>query len=239
MADHSPNPVLCALDTKDQDRAQSLARALRGTIGGLKVGLEYFSATGLDGMKAISGIGMPVFLDLKLHDIPNTVAHAVEALVPLQPFMMTIHTAGGSAMMRAAADAARDAARKLSIPRPLMVGVTVLTSLDGHDLHEMGIDASPADQVRRMAALAQEAGLDGVVCSPHEIAKLRNDCGSSFTLVVPGIRPAGASLGDQKRVMTPAQALAAGATHLVIGRPITEASDPRAAAETIARELGH
>jgi len=237
MADHSPNPVLCALDTKDQDRAEALARALAGTIGGLKVGLEYFSATGLDGMKAISEIGMPVFLDLKLHDIPNTVAHAVEALIPLQPFMMTIHTAGGSAMMRAAADAARDTAQKLSIPRPLMVGVTVLTSLDDNDLHQIGVDASPAEQVRRLASLAQESGLDGVVCSPHEIAQLRSDCGSSFTLVVPGIRPAGAALGDQKRVMTPRQALDAGASHLVIGRPITQAADPRAAAEAIAREL--
>jgi orotidine-5'-phosphate decarboxylase len=237
MADHSPNPVLCALDTKDQDRAEALARALTGTIGGLKVGLEYFSATGPGGMKAISEIGMPVFLDLKLHDIPNTVAHAVEALVPLKPFMMTVHTAGGSAMMRAAADAARETAQKLSIPRPLMVGVTVLTSLDGHDLNQIGVDASPADQVRRLAGLAQASGLDGVVCSPHEIANLRSDCGSSFTLVVPGIRPAGAALGDQKRVMTPRQALDAGASHLVIGRPITEADDPRAAAEAIAREL--
>ncbi len=238
MANPGQNPVLCALDTKDTDRAVALARALGGTVGGVKLGLEYFSATGPAGVEAVSATGLPVFLDLKLHDIPNTVAKAVKALVPLRPFMMTVHTAGGRAMMKAAANAARDTAERLGIVRPLMVGVTVLTSLDQEDLGDIGIDASPVDQVTRLAGLAGEAGLDGVVCSPHEIERLRKTCGPAFTLVVPGIRPAGAALGDQKRVMTPLEALSAGASYLVIGRPITEAADPAAAAAAIAAELG-
>jgi orotidine-5'-phosphate decarboxylase len=238
MAIVSQNPVLCALDTKDTDRALALARDLEGVVGGVKLGLEYFSATGRAGVEAVAATGVPVFLDLKLHDIPNTVAHTVEALVPLKPFMMTIHTAGGGAMMKAAVDAAQNTAERLGVPRPLIVGVTVLTSLDAGDLSDIGVDATPADQVKRLAALAQRSGLDGVVCSPHEIATLRETCGAGFTLVVPGIRPQGAALGDQKRVMTPAEALTAGASWLVIGRPITASDDPRAAATAIAAELG-
>lgn len=238
MATDGHNPVLCALDTKDTAQALALTSGLGGSVGGVKLGLEYFSATGRAGVEAVAATGAPVFLDLKLHDIPNTVAHAVEALVPLKPFMMTVHAAGGRAMMKAAADAAREQAERSGIVRPLMVGVTVLTSLDQTDLNDIGVDATPADQVTRLAALAQEAGLDGVVCSPHEIARLRKACGPAFVLVVPGIRPAGAALGDQKRVMTPAEALDAGASYLVIGRPITQAPDPAAAAAAIADGLG-
>ncbi|RMF09974.1 MAG: orotidine-5'-phosphate decarboxylase [Alphaproteobacteria bacterium] len=238
MAKQGHNPVLCALDTQDPDEACALVQALGGRVGGVKLGLEFFSAAGRAGVEAVAAAGLPIFLDLKLHDIPNTVARAVAALVPLHPFMMTVHTAGGLAMMKAAVESARATADRLGISRPQMVGVTVLTSLDDKDLNDIGVNATPADQAARLAALALDAGLDGVVCSPHEVARLRKLAGPSFTLVVPGIRPAGTAPGDQKRVMTPAEALAAGASHLVIGRPITEAADPAAAAGAIAAELG-
>lgn len=228
------NPVFCALDTTDSAHAGALARSLSGTVGGLKIGLEYFYACGPEGYRAVADAGLPVFLDLKLHDIPNTVAGGIRALLPLRPAIMTIHTGGGLAMMKAAAEAAAQAGNE----RPLIVGVTVLTSLDQPDLASMGVAGSTGDQVRRLAELAEKAGLDGVVCSAHEIELLRRDRSPGFKLIVPGIRPAGAAIGDQKRVMTPADALALGADVLVIGRPITEAPDPRAAADAIRTSIG-
>lgn len=238
MAAKSSNPVFCAIDTPDSASALALARQLEGAVGGIKLGLEYFSANGPAGVAAMGAPGLPLFLDLKFHDIPNTVARAVTALAPLGPAIMTVHAGGGRAMMQAAVDAAGDTAAKHGVPRPLIVGVTVLTSLDGSDLKDMGVNAAPVDQVLRLAGLARDAGLDGIVCSPLEIAAMRARFGADFTLVVPGIRPAGAAKGDQKRVMTPAEALNAGASHLVIGRPITQSDDPRAAAEAIGAELG-
>jgi orotidine-5'-phosphate decarboxylase len=229
--------VFVALDTPDLARAAKLADALRGAVGGVKVGKELFTAHGPDGVRAVTG-GERLFLDLKFHDIPNTVAGAVRAAIHVRPFMLTVHASGGPAMMQAAADAAREAAEDTDVPRPLIIGVTVLTSMDEADLKAVGQQGPVVDQAKRLAALAQASGLDGVVCSPREVAVMRALCGPDFTLVVPGIRPAWSAAGDQKRVMTPAQALAAGADFLVIGRPITGQPDPVAAARRIAAEIG-
>ena len=226
------NKIFCALDTPDLDRALEWASALKGSVGGLKAGLEFYAAQGPVGVKRVSECGLPLFLDLKLHDIPNTVAAAVRALRPLNPALLTIHTSGGQAMMQAAAAAARD----WNHP-PLLLGVTVMTSLDQEDLKKTGVYATPGDQVEKLTGLALECGLGGVVCSPFEIASLRKEFGSGLTLVVAGIRPEGASKGDQKRVMTPKQASDLGADFLVIGRPITGAPDPAAAAREIAASL--
>ncbi|MDX5366240.1 MAG: orotidine-5'-phosphate decarboxylase [Alphaproteobacteria bacterium] len=229
----SENPIFCALDTTELGRAIELARELEGKVGGLKLGMEFFNALGPAGYHAVAEAGLPIFLDLKLHDIPNTVAGGIRAVLPLKPAIVNVHTAGGKAMMRAAAEAAREA----GATRPLVIGVTMLTSLDASDLTDTGVTGSPADHVRRLAGLAAEAGLDGVVCSAHEIEMLKRDLGADFKLIVPGIRPAGSDIGDQKRVMTPAEALALGADVLVIGRPITGAGSPRHAAEEIIRSL--
>ncbi|MDJ0946968.1 MAG: orotidine-5'-phosphate decarboxylase [Kiloniellales bacterium] len=228
--------VLVALDTPDLERAKALASALAGVVGGLKIGKEFFTAHGPQGVRALAG-GQPLFLDLKFHDIPNTVASALRAAVGLEPLIINVHASGGAAMMTAAADAVRDAAAARGIARPQLIAVTVLTSLDDADLEALGQRGPAAEQVLRLATLARDSGLDGVVCSPREIAMLREALGPEFLLVVPGIRPDWAAKGDQKRVTTPAQALAAGADYLVIGRPITGAEDPAAAARRIAEEL--
>ncbi len=224
--------IFCALDTTDLQGALDLGVSLKGMVGGLKVGLEFFSSHGPEGVRKVSECGLPVFLDLKLHDIPNTVAGAVRALAPLSPAMITIHTAGGAAMMTAAAVAVEGYSEK-----PLLLGVTIMTSLDDEDLRDIGVAAKTADQVKRLAALALKCGLGGVVCSPFEVAPLREEFGNDLTLVVPGIRPAGVAKGDQKRVMTPEQAIAQGADYLVIGRAITGAADPTKAAADIAASL--
>jgi orotidine-5'-phosphate decarboxylase len=229
--------IFVPLDTPSLDVALDWARRLKGTVGGLKLGLEFFGAQGPAGIRKVAEAGMPIFLDLKFHDIPNTVAGAVTSVTPLAPFMMTIHAGGGQAMMRAAVDAAGETAAKAGVARPKILGVTVLTSLDQGDLAAAGVSGGVEDQVVRLARLAQDSGLDGVVCSPKEIAPIRRACGPDLILLVPGIRPAGAAHGDQKRVMTPRDAVDAGATYLVIGRPITEAADPRVAAQDIARSL--
>ena len=229
--------LFAALDTADQARARHLAAALAGAVGGVKIGKEFFTAHGPEGTRAVAGAGR-LFLDLKFHDIPNTVAGAVRAAVPLCPALLTIHASGGPAMLRAAAAAAVTAAGEADVPRSRLLGITVLTSLDDDDLAAVGQRGPAAEQARRLAALAQESGLDGVVCSPREIAALRDLCGPGFLLVVPGIRPDWAAADDQKRVLTPAEAVAAGADYLVIGRPITGAADPLAAARRIGAELG-
>lgn len=226
------NPVYCALDTVDLAKAQTLAAQLRGHVGGLKVGKEFFTAHGPAGVKAAVG-DQPLFLDLKFHDIPNTVAGAIRAACALRPRYVNVHCGGGSNMMKVAAETARAAGGS----RPLVLGVTVLTSLDADDLRDIGFREDPAALVLKFARMAQASGLDGVVCSSHEIARLREACGPDFHLVVPGLRPAGSDLADQKRVMTPREALDLGANVLVIGRPITAAPDPAAAAKSIAAEL--
>lgn len=237
----SSNPanaaIYCALDTADLGQARALAGRLTGHIGGIKLGLEFFAANGPAGATEIAGLGLPVFLDLKLHDIPNTVARAARALTRLKPAMLTVHGAGGAAMLEAAAAAVKDEAAKAGIARPKIVAVTVLTSLSADDLDVLGVAAKLSDQVARLAALAQDCGLDGAVCSAAEVAALRKACGPGFILVVPGLRPEWAQADDQKRLATPQEALRAGADILVIGRPITEAEDPAAAAQRIAAEL--
>jgi orotidine-5'-phosphate decarboxylase len=227
------SPVFCALDTNDTAKAKALATQLAGSVGGLKLGLEFFLAQGHEGYKALATAGLPIFLDVKLHDIPNTVAGAIRSLLPLKPAFITIHTSGGPAMMEAAVRAAEEAGDS----RPQILGVTVLTSLDANDLAAIGQAIDMAQQTLRLARLAQDSGLDGVICSPEEVGVLREDCGPNFVLMVPGIRPAWAATNDQKRVMSPKEAMTAGATHLVIGRPITGAKDPAAAARLIMDEI--
>jgi len=231
------NPIICAVDTTDVAQAKALAGQLSGGVGALKLGLEFFTANGAAGVREIASQHVPIFLDLKFHDIPNTVAGAIKATAGIDAFMMTVHTAGGSAMLRAAAGAADELAIATGKERPQIVGVTVLTSLDQQDMQSMGVGDTLNDQVKRLAELAQVSGLDGVVCSPHEIELLRRQCGEDFTLVVPGIRPAGSATGDQKRVLTPKEALQKSADYLVIGRPITEAADPAKAAREIWESL--
>ena len=226
--------IFVALDTSDLDKALALAEGLRGLVGGVKLGQEFFTAQGPTGVDAVTALGLPVFLDLKFHDIPATVSRAVGAALALKLFMLNVHASGGEAMMWAAADAAGLAGDE----RPLVVAVTVLTSLWSGDLVATGIDDNIEDQVLRLAALAENCDLDGVVCSPREVAALRRERGPDFKLVVPGIRPTWAATDDQKRVETPADTVAAGADYLVIGRPITESQDPADAARRIADEIG-
>jgi orotidine-5'-phosphate decarboxylase len=218
------SPLYVAIDTPDLERAKELAQRVRHHVGGIKLGLEFFSANGRAGVREMNGIGLPVFLDLKLHDIPNTVGKAVQALRPLKPAILTVHAAGGRAMMEDA-KAAAPAGTKV-------VGVTVLTSLDGSDLTSIGVDGDPHAQVERLTMLAKEAGLDGVVCSGNEVAAAKKLWPKGF-FVVPGVRPANGDASDQKRVVTPRQALDNGASILVVGRPITLAKDPDAAARAI------
>ena len=226
------NPVYVALDTPDLERALSLSRSVKDYVGGLKIGLEFYTACGPDGVRRIVDFGLPVFADLKFHDIPNTVAAASRELARLGAKLFNVHASGGEVMMREAALSAR-----AIDPSVRVLGVTVLTSIDDTVLLSVGQYNPAVDQVVRLAKLAKHSGLDGVVCSAHEIVPLRGACGQDFLLAVPGIRPAGDELADQRRVMTPRQAHAAGADILVIGRPITAAPDPGAAARAIAAEM--
>ncbi|MBI36396.1 MAG: orotidine-5'-phosphate decarboxylase [Alphaproteobacteria bacterium] len=227
------NPIFVALDTSDLDQALAWAIAVRSLVGGVKVGLEFFSSNGAEGLKRIIDLGVPVFLDLKFHDIPNTVHRAVGEVVDLGVSIINVHASGGKAMMEAAVKSSKD---KRHDP-PLMAAVTVLTSLDENDLVMVGQATPVVGQVERLALLAKTCGLDGVVCSPNEISHLRKVCGDDFLLIVPGIRPRWSSSGDQKRVMTPKEAYSLGADILVIGRPITGAENPTSAVERIVEEL--
>lgn len=222
------NPVYVAIDTPLLDDALDLVRKVKAHIGGVKLGLEFFCANGHHGVHEVQKLGLPIFLDLKLHDIPNTVAKAMQAINTLEPAIVTIHASGGRAMMEDAKAAAGSHTK--------VVGVTVLTSLDGDDLVSMGVSGDPHAQVERLAGLAQEAGLDGIVCSGHEVKAAHKIWKDGF-FVVPGLRPAGASTADQKRIVTPRQARDDGASVLVIGRPITKAEDPDAAARAIVGTL--
>ena len=224
--------IFCALDRPDLDGALALGRSLAAVVGGLKVGLEFVTANGPDGVRQVVDLGLPVFLDVKFHDIPNTVAGAVAAAHALGVAMLTLHVSGGAEMLRAAVETAR-----CREPHLKLIGVTVLTSLDDADLAALGVADKVTAQVLRLAELAWNAGLDGIVCAPHELPLLRRRFEADFALVVPGIRPAGTTAGDQKRTKSPAEAASAGADVLVIGRPITEASDPVATARAINAEI--
>lgn len=219
------NPVFVAIDTTDVHRAAAIARGIRGTAGGVKLGLEFFCANGEEGVLHICEGELPLFLDLKFHDIPNTVSKAVAAIAHLDPVVLTVHAAGGKEMMAAAKAAAPK--------RTKVVAVTVLTSLDQQDLSEIGVASTAEEQVKRLAALAREAGVDGIICSGEEVAAARAEWPEGF-FVVPGVRPADADAGDQKRVVTPDQAVTDGASIIVIGRPITDSPNP---ARTL-REIG-
>jgi orotidine-5'-phosphate decarboxylase len=220
--------IFVAIDTPDLERAASLARAVNSRAGGVKLGLEFFCANGPAGVHEIASIGLPIFLDLKLHDIPNTVAKAAQALRQLEPAVLTVHAAGGRAMLEEAKAAAPEKTK--------VVAVTVLTSLDGGDLKSIGVSGQPAEQVERLAELARVSGLDGIVCSGAEVKTAKAAWPNGF-FVVPGVRPMGSGVADQKRVVTPREALDSGASILVIGRPITAAEDPADALKAIAATL--
>jgi len=231
------NPVFVALDTPDLDRALALARAVKPFVGGLKVGLEFITACGPDGVRRIVGEGLPVFADVKFHDIPNTVAGAAREATRMGVLMFNVHAAGGRAMMRAAAEGAA-AATERSGRRPLVLAVTVLTSLDRAALsRELSVAASVEGHVLHLAGMAAESGLDGCVASPNEIGALRTNRGPGWVIVTPGVRPAGSTPGDQSRIATPRAAVQAGAHYLVVGRPITGAPDPARAAEAVLQEM--
>ncbi len=230
------NQLLVALDVDRAADARALAEGLRGVVGGFKIGSRLFTQEGPQLVEEFASRGDRVFLDLKFHDIPHTVAGAVAAATRLGVWMVNVHAAGGSDMMKAARDAADAEAAKRGIQRPVVIAVTILTSLAQADLDVIGFSRPVAGQVDRLAALAQAAGLDGVVASPHEIAIVRRRCGERFVIVTPGIRGGGDARGDQSRTMSAADAVAAGASYLVVGRPIIAATDPRAAAERIAAE---
>lgn len=212
------NPIICAIDTTNLEEAENLVSKLKDYVGAIKLGLEFYTAHGTDGIRQISSYGIPLFLDLKFHDIPNTVRNAVKAACELNPFMITVHVSGGREMLRAAVDAAEG--------RTKIIGVTVLTSMDDKDLFDIGINKPAREQVIYLSSLANGCGLDGVVCSAHEIGMLKSRFGRDFITVVPGIRPEFSDADDQKRTLPPKKAIEQGADYLVIGRPITKAPDP-------------
>lgn len=232
------NPILVALDVDSADKAVALANTLRGAVGGFKIGKQLFTAAGPSMVRELTSRGDRVFLDLKFHDIPNTVAGAIQSAVGTGAWMVNVHASGGGAMMKAAAEAAQRAAQQGAAHRPLVIAVTVLTSMTEATLKEVGVERPLLDQVVHLAKLSKASGLDGVVASPQEVAAIRHACGPDFQIVTPGIRPADQQgKDDQARTMTPAEAMAAGSTYLVIGRPITGAPDPRKAAEAILATL--
>jgi orotidine-5'-phosphate decarboxylase len=231
------NPIIVALDVDNATRAIELADELRGAVGAVKVGSQLFTAAGPDIVARLTARGHRVFLDLKYHDIPNTVAGAAAEAARLGVWLFDVHASGGAAMMRAARDAAHDAAAKAGVTPPLVIAITVLTSFDQATLGSIGVGRPVIDQVEALARLSQQAGLDGVVASPQEIHRVRAACGPDFVLVTPGIRPAAADPSkpkdDQARTMSAGEAVAAGATFIVVGRPIVAAANPRAAAEAL------
>lgn len=229
--------LIAALDVHTRSEAEVLVQRLGESVGYYKVGMELFYALGGDMVLWLKNEGKRVFLDLKLHDIPNTVGNGLCSLLRLRPDILNVHTAGGLRMMKAGAEALHREAEAQGIPCPKLIGVTVLTSMDAEDWRGLGHTGTIADAVLRRAQLAQKAGLDGVVASPAETAEIRCTCGDDFLIVTPGIRPAGVGNDDQRRVMTPAGAIRAGASQIVVGRAISGAPDPRAAAELILKEM--
>lgn len=235
----SKDKIIVALDVDSEEKAVELVSSLSGEVGAFKVGLELFNITGPGIFDKLKSAGAEkIFYDAKFHDIPNTVASAVRAAVRNNVWMLNVHTTGGSAMMKAAVDAAKDEAGKLGIEPPKMIGVTILTSIDTMTLtDELRIASGLVTHVVHLAKLAKSAGMDGVVASPNEVKYIREVTGPDFLIVTPGVRPAGADVGDQKRIMTPADAIRTGSSYLVIGRPITRAENPAEAARKIAAEM--
>ena len=227
------NPIMLAIDTSSLDEAKSLAVKLKDNIGGIKLGMEFFNSFGPSGIKAIKDFDIPIFLDLKLHDIPATVYKTITTLLKLEPAIINVHASGGKEMMMAAAKALKDSGNK----NTKIIAVTILTSLDDNDLYEIGFSETSNELVLRLAKLAQESGLDGIVCSAKEISTIRENIGSDFMLVVPGIRTKEDNADDQKRIMTPKEAILLGADLLVIGRPITKAKDEILASKEILDQL--
>lgn len=228
----SESPIFVAIDKSDIKEALSLANIIAPFVYGFKLGKEFLAACGIEGVRQFAELEKPLFLDVKYHDIPNTVQKAIMALAPLKPFMVNVHCSGGLDMLKASV-----VAKEAMDHDMLLIGVTVLTSLSDKDLHDVAVQNSVNDQALLLAKLAKTAGLDGVVCSPHEIKAIKQACGASFKTIVPGIRPAWAEKNDQNRIMTPKQALEYGADFLVIGRPITAAKDPAIACQRLLEEL--
>lgn len=223
------NAIFCALDMKDTDLAVSFTKSIIDYIDGVKIGMEGFYSMGIDGYNRIQDLNLPIFLDLKLHDIPNTVNSAIKSLLPLKPFMLNVHVTGGAEMMVSAKQAVEESKNE----KPLLVGVTILTSMNENSFKEQGLKLNIGNQVTNLANLAMKSGLNGVVCSPHEARKVKDMCGEDFLTVVPGIRPQTSGSQDQKRIMTPKEAVKNGADILIIGRPLTRSKDPISAVKEI------
>ena len=232
----SKKKIIVALDTTDIDKALNLTKLIPD-VGAFKLGLEYFCANGPSGIKVIAQTGVNIFLDLKFHDIPNTVIGAIQASLNMQPYMMTVHLSGGFNMLKKSMDSIKSSYVKSSLKRPLILGVSVLTSIDNTDFDSLGLSGKVEDQVLRLGQLAISAGLDGLVCSAKELKILRRELGYNFILVTPGIRLKDGEINDQKRIVTPYQALTDGANYLVIGRPITASKDPKKALSNIIKEM--
>ena len=226
------NPIILAIDTKSDLEAYEVSQEVSGYVGAIKLGLEYFNTYGPEGIRKIQEIGIPIFLDLKLHDIPMTVKKTIETLSDINPAIINVHALGGQQMMKYALDGLGQKSRKISL-----VAVTVLTSLNEDDMAILGIDYPVKDLVQNLAKLTKDSGLAGVVCSAEEIALVRKVCGKDFKIIVPGIRPEGSQKDDQKRVMTPKQAISLGADYLVIGRPITQSKDPLSKVKEILKSI--
>ena len=232
----SKKKIIVALDTIDTNEALELIKLIPN-VGAFKLGLEYFCANGPKGIRKISETGIKIFLDLKFHDIPNTVAGAIKASLDLEPFMMTVHLSGGYNMLHRTMEEVKEYCSKKSLKKPLILGVSVLTSIDNNDFSSLGIIGNVEDQVIRLAKLAERASLDGLVCSAKELKVVKKETGKNLILVTPGIRPAGGEVNDQKRIMTPSQAINDGADFLVIGRPITGVNDPKKALHNISLDM--
>ena len=232
----SKKKIIVALDTTDISQALALTKLIPD-VGAFKLGLEYFCANGPEGINKISETGIKIFLDLKFHDIPNTVAGAIKASLNMEPYMMTVHLSGGYNMLHRTMEEVKEYCAKNSLKIPLILGVSVLTSIDDNDFTSLGLIGKVEDQVIRLAKLAKDADLDGMVCSAKELKRVKKKMGKNLILVTPGIRPAGGIMNDQKRITTPSQAVSDGADFLVIGRPITEAIDPVQALNNISLEI--
>lgn len=229
--------LIVALDVDTKEAAESLINRLKDDVGMFKIGLQLYTSAGNDIVNFIKGKGCKVFLDLKLHDIPNTVAESARVLTKLGVDMLNVHAQGGYAMMKAAKEATVEESKRLGIDPPKLIAVTILTSLGEDEVKSIGYEKSPEEMVELLGRLTKEAGLDGVVCSPLEAGIIRDACGDDFARVTPGVRPSGGEIGDQKRVTTPKMALEGGSTYIVVGRPITKANDVQAAAKAIVKEM--